>query len=102
MLSLIFPQYVYDFHPGSAHSGGKGSACIACKLLDCRRGVGGTWLESRQAGALLIIMSSLQVSQRTVGGSGGGVDNMREQTKKNWCIFKRLCEIPCSSVLFKK
>lgn len=71
---------MYDFHPGSAHSSGIGSACIACKLLDCRRGGGGekkNWLESRQAGALLIIMSSLQVSQHTVGGGGGGVDNMR-------------------------
>lgn len=59
-------------------------------------------LETRQAGALLIIMSSLQVSQRTVGGSGGGVDNMREQTKKNWCIFKRLCEISKHNVLGDK
>lgn len=86
MLSLIFPQYVYDFHPGSAHSGGIGSACIACKLLDCRKGGGEgkkkTWLESRQAGALLIIMSSLQVSQHTVGGGGGGVDNMRADKEK--------------------
>lgn len=86
MLSLIFPQYVYDFHPRSAHSGGIGSACIAFKLLDCRRGGGRkkkkNWLESRQAGALLIIMSSLQVSQHTVGGGGGGVDYMRADKEK--------------------
>lgn len=99
MLSLIFPQYVYDFHPGSAHSGGKARHALRASSLIVEGGWGGTWLESRQAGALLIIMSSLQVSQRTVGGSGGGVDNMREQTKKNWCIFKRLCEILCSSLL---
>lgn len=61
---------------------------------------GKTWLESRQAGALLIIMSSLQVSQHTVGGGGGGVDNMRADKEKKMVYLKKIMQkFVCKSSL---
>lgn len=35
-------------------------------------------------------MSSLQVSQHTVGGGGGGVDNMRADKEKKMVYFKKI------------
>lgn len=58
----------------SAHSRARGLPCIACRLLDCGREKKKKNLAGIQTGersALLIIVSSLQVSQLTVGGGWG-------------------------------
>lgn len=47
-------------------------------------------------------MSSLQVSQHTVGGGGGGVDNMRADKEKKMVYFKKDYAKMCVQVLFKK
>ena len=78
---------------------GEAGHALRAGLLDCR---GGTWLGSRQAGALLIIMSGLQVSRRTVGGGGGGVDNRRADKEKKNGVFKKDDAKTCVQVLFKK
>lgn len=57
----------------SAHSWARGLPCIACRLLDCgrekKKNLAG--IQTGERSALLIIVSSLQVSQLTVGGGWG-------------------------------
>lgn len=46
-------------------------------------------------------MSSLQVSRHTVGGAGGGVDNMRADKEKNGVFLKDYTKIRVRDLLQK-